>query len=84
MQTTSNSVKRSDERHKSTTPCRSPDIDTQSRDIPASKLPAKPLYSRLLIQLESVNFYEPVLVKDELSGTDKFSRHRFFANLELP
>ena len=78
------SAKRSDERHKSTTSCRSPDIDTQSRDIPASKLPAKPLYSRLLTHLESVDFYEPVLVKDELSGIDKFARYRFFVNLDLP
>ena len=38
------SVKQSEERHKSTTPCCSHNTDTQSRLIPASKLPTKPLY----------------------------------------
>ena len=78
------SMKRSEEKHKSLHSCRNPDIDTESRDIPTSKMPAKPIYSRLLTRLESVDFYEPVLVNDDLSVKDKFARHRFFSNLELP
>lgn len=78
------SLKRSDERHTSLDSCRTPDVNTDSRHIPASKLPMKPIYSRLITQLESVGFYEPVLVNDDLSAKDKFTRYRFFANLELP
>ena len=74
----------SKERHHSMQPLRSLDVDSESRDIPASKAPIKPIYAKLLCRLEEMDYYDPILIDDSLSVSDKFARYRFFKNLELP
>ena len=37
-----------------------------------------------MARLESVDYYEPILVDDSLSTEDKFARYCFFNTLELP
>lgn len=62
----------------------SPEIDTASRDIPGNSQAVKPIYAKLASALDSLPCYDPLLVDDSLSSTDKFVRYRFFQNLQLP
>ena len=78
------SANRSKERHSSQQLLRCPDLNTESRDISASKVPMKPVYAKLMGILEDTEFYCPILVDKNLSSTDKYARYRFFNNLELP
>ena len=78
------SASRSEEKHNSQQPLRCPDINTESRDIYASRVPMKPVYAKLIRVLDDSDFYSPVLVDNSLSATDKYARYRFFNNLELP
>lgn len=78
------SLDRSEARHSSLHSLRTPDVNSESRDILASKLPMKLIYARLMGRLESTDYYNPVLVDTYLSATDKQAKYRFFSNLELP
>ena len=78
------SLDRSESRHCSLHSLRTPDVNSESRDIPASKLPLKPIYARLMGSLESTDYYNPILVDTYLSVTDKHAKYHFFNNLELP
>ena len=73
----------SEERHHSQQPLRLLEVDSASRDIPASKAPIKPIYARLLCRLEKIDYYDPILIDTSLSVSDKYTRYRFFKDLEL-
>ena len=46
------SLERTDKRHKALMSCRSPELNSESYDIPASKLPMKPIFAKLTARLE--------------------------------
>lgn len=73
----------SEERHHSTQPLRSFDVNIESREIPTSKAPIKPIYAKLLCCLEEMGYYDPIVIDTSLSAADKFARYRFFKDLEL-
>ncbi len=75
---------RSEERHGRLQSPRCPDINSESRDIPANKIPMKPVYAKLMSCLEGTEYYKPILVDTNISATDKYATYRFFNNLELP
>ena len=52
---------------------RNPDVDTASRDIPGNGQLMKPIYANLVSALDSLAYYDPLLVDDSMSSTDKFT-----------
>ncbi len=64
------STNRNEEKHSSPQPLRCPDLNTESRDIYASRVPMKPVYAKLMGVLDDSDFYSP-LVDNSLSATDK-------------
>ena len=78
------SQKRVAENQQRSESAQNPDVDTASRDIPGNGQLMKPIYAKLVSALDSLAYYDPLLVDESMSSTDKFTRYRFFQNLQLP
>ena len=78
------SLKRVVENQQSSESVRNPELDTASRDIPGNGQEVKPIHAKLVSALDSLPCYDPLLVDESMSSTDKFVRYRFFQNLQLP
>ena len=78
------SLMRATEIQQRTESARNSDVDTASRDITGNGKPMKPIYAELASALDSRAYYDPLLVDECLSSTDKFVWYRFYQNLQLP